>query len=129
MVAFNFKPDFKPKIMARKKRSTIRSTKRCELLDTMQLYTGQRTKKCKKMFDAYCIGIAPIEIHEKGWRIFSKECEGLCIIHGMELHQQEGFDSIDQMVEFFRKEYGLPYKGWIHVWDENPTLSVSLGGL
>jgi hypothetical protein len=48
-----------------KKLSTIRQKKRCKVGDKMQLYTGQRTKGCKKILDATCIGTAQITITEE----------------------------------------------------------------
>jgi len=103
MTAFSFKPIFVPKILAGEKLSTIRSTKRCEVGDTMQLYTGLRTKKCRKLMDALCIGVAPIMIREPDiWAIIGKI--------------EEGFKNAQDFLEFFRHEYGLPYRGWIHAW-------------
>ena len=115
MTAFNFQPQFVPKILADKKLSTIRSTKRCNVGDTMQLYTGLRTKKCKKLMDVTCIGVAPIMIREPDiWAIIGK-IEGN--IHPAPvLHIQEGFKNAQDFLEFFRHEYGLPYRGWIHAW-------------
>ena len=49
MVAFNFKKGFVPDITHGIKCSTIRQTKRCNVGDVMQLYTGQRTKHCQKI--------------------------------------------------------------------------------
>ena len=115
MTAFSFKPYMAPKILDGTKLSTIRSTKRCEVGDTMQLYTGMRTKKCKKLKDVVCIGVAPIMIREPDiWAIIGK-IEGN--IHPANvLHLQEGFKNAQEFLEFFRQEYGLPYRGWIHAW-------------
>lgn len=115
MTAFSFKPVFVPKILSGEKLSTIRSTRRCNVGDTMQLYTGLRTKKCKKLIDVVCIGIAPITINKlEIWRI--SKTEGNVRPSPLFFHEQEGFKNTQDFIEFFREEYDLPYKGWIHAW-------------
>ena len=115
MTAFSFKPEFVGKIMSGEKLSTIRSTKRCDVGDAMQLYTGLRTKKCTKLMDSVCIGVAPILVSARSlWKL--GETEGNVKPSAAPLHEQEGFMNVLDMVEFFREEYGLPYRGWIHAW-------------
>jgi hypothetical protein len=115
MTAFSFKPVFVPKILAGEKLSTIRSTRRCNVGDTMQLYTGLRTKKCKKIMDVVCIGVAPIRISKSEiWKI--GKTEGNVRPSPLFFNEQEGFSNVHEMIDFFRKEHGLPYNGWIHAW-------------
>jgi hypothetical protein len=115
MTTFNFQPQFVVKIKSGEKQSTIRSTKRCDVGDTMQLYTGLRTKKCKKLMDVTCIGVAPILVSAKSvWKL--GKTEGNVKPSVASLHEQEGFINAQAMVDFFREEYGLPYRGWIHAW-------------
>jgi hypothetical protein len=115
MVAFSFRPEFVNKILSGEKQSTIRSTKRCEVGDMMQLYTGLRTKECKKLIEVLCIGVAPILISAYSlWKL--GETEGNVKPSVAPLHEQEGFMNVCDMVAFFREEYGLPYRGWIHAW-------------
>lgn len=118
MVAFNFKKDFAPKIKSGVKRSTIRKTRRCNVGDTMQLYTGMRTKNCEKIInDVVCVGVAHVEI--KGyyggytyWGVSGKS------EITEKLHEQEGFESYMDMMNFFENHYGLPFEGWLHTWEE-----------
>ena len=115
MSAFNFTVNI-DKIEDGSKRSTIRKTRRCKVGDTMQLYTGQRTKDCRKIKDVVCIGIAKIEITEDiPW--FVSLVEGN-IFPKKVLHQQEGFQNCAEFVDFFRQTYGLPFVGWLHAWRE-----------
>lgn len=116
MTAFSFKPEFVGKILSGDKLSTIRSTKRCKVGDTMQIYTGLRTKKCKKIMEVKCCGVAPIIIREPDFWALSGPIEGIIHTAGPALHIQEGFKNILEMQEFFRKTYGLPYSGWLHAW-------------
>lgn len=116
MTAFNFKPEFVPLIESGQKRSTIRSTRRCSPGDIMQLYTGQRTKQCRKIMDALCIGVAEIEINDSDiWRL-PKPADGKVFVNPR-LSHQEGFLNECEMLDFFRRQYGLPYRGWLHVWE------------
>lgn len=117
MVAFNFKPEFAPKIKRGEKLSTIRSTKRCNVGDTMQLYTGQRTKKCNKIrADVVCCGVAPIMMSKDTiWKIIGL-AEGHIKPSRKEIHKQEGFKNAQAMIDFFEEHYGLPYSGYIHAW-------------
>ena len=115
MTLFNFQPDFVDKIRKGEKLSTIRKTKRCKVGDTMQLYTGLRTKSCKKIMDVECIGVAPIIISAHSiWKL--GDTEGNINPGVAPLHEQEGFLNAQDFVEFFRKKYGLPFRGFIHAW-------------
>lgn len=55
MVAFNFSPQFVADVESGRKTQTIRQTSRAKAGDAIQLYTGQRTKDCRKLGDAVCI--------------------------------------------------------------------------
>ena len=116
MVAFNFKDKFVQNIVIGTKQSTIRQTKRCKVGDVMQLYTGQRTKYCKKIADAVCVGTAKIHISDDmPWKI--TEPEGDCYFQkngSMPFHEYEGFSNCALFVDFFRKQYGLPFSGYVH---------------
>lgn len=115
MVAFNFRPCFVDKILSGHKLSTIRSTRRCDLGDMMQLYVGQRTKSCRLIMASLCVGVAPILISDHSlWLL--RGIEGDVRPCDLPLHEQEGFDNSAAMLEFFREEYGLPYRGFIHAW-------------
>lgn len=122
MTAFSFKLKFSPKILAGTKRSTIRSKQRCKVGDKMQLYTGQRTKACKKLMDAVCIGTSKIRISSDGiWKRSQTkgDCRPTSPLGFMPfLHEQEGFQNAQEFVDFFRREYGLPFVGYLHVWEK-----------
>jgi hypothetical protein len=66
MVAYNFSPEFEDDIAARRKRQTLRSAPRARVGDRIQLYTGQRTKSCRKIVaeDPTCIRVATVHLYE-----------------------------------------------------------------
>lgn len=117
MVAFNFMPEFASKIETGEKRSTIRSTMRCKIGDTMQLYTNQRTRECRLIMKVTCIGLAKIIISEK--RIWEFEGTiGEIFPNKCALHEQEGFKNALTMLDFFKAQYALPFSGYLHVWEQ-----------
>lgn len=68
MVAYNFSPEFADDIAARRKRQTLRTTPRAKVGDPIQLYTGQRTKACRKLVedDPVCTRTAEVNLYEEG---------------------------------------------------------------
>ena len=117
MVAFNFKEKFADDVESGRKFSTIRSSKRCNHGDAVQLYTGQRTKNCRKLRDDICLGVAQIKITEHmPWAI--SKCTGNIVTNyrGRPLYEIEGFANPMEMADFFRDHYGLPFVGYIHQW-------------
>lgn len=61
MVAYSFQKQFAEPIIAGTKRQTIRAprlgkTRHARPGDALQLYTGMRTKQCRKIGDAVCEG-------------------------------------------------------------------------
>ena len=120
MVAFNFKKDFAPLIREGKKISTIRRNKRCAPGDTVQLYTGQRTKKCKLILESLCVGVAEITIYPDRFPKCGPILSGpfpFFYFLPERVFELEGFTSTAKMVEFFEDHYDLPFKGWLHVWN------------
>lgn len=112
MTAFNFKPEFVPKIETGEKKQTIRQTKRCEVGDDMQLYTGQRTKSCRKIADAVCTDVFEVIVTgdpEQGYYTTAKPCGGM-------LYELDGFSNVLKFCEFFKNQYGLTFTGYVHKW-------------
>lgn len=117
MVAINFKADFVEKIQAGEKCQTIRSSQRAKAGDRLQLYTGQRTKDCRKIADALCTTSYPLTIYPETIRFeggqFHKLSES---VHLDRFAQADGFDCWADMAAFFDRQYGLPFKGWLIEW-------------
>lgn len=65
MVAYSFKPSFAAEIAAGRKRQTIRRPRggrgrHARVGDGLQLYTGMRTKACRKLGDAVCAEVREV---------------------------------------------------------------------
>lgn len=109
MVAFNFQERFVPLIESGKKISTVRSSQRCCPGHTMHLYAGLRTKKCRQIKKVVCAAVYEFSIDEYR-RVLCKHPDA-----GY-LYRQEGFDTPDDMIDFFEEHYGLPFYGFLHEW-------------
>lgn len=121
MVAINFQPQFVPAIEAGTKTQTVRRTARAKPGDTLQLYTGQRTKACRLIGTAKCLHVEPIRITDDaisvGASVSRSDIEHIARI--------DGFDSIELMISWFRDRYTLPFEGYRIFWGEfEPTATV-----
>ena len=112
MVAFNFSV-FVDQVEARTKTRTIRKAVRAKKGDKIQLYTGQRTKECRKLVDddATLFDVTEVTISESGVIAYGG------IINDLEAFAKyDGFNSWPEMREFFKNIYGLPFTGYLHRW-------------
>ena len=67
MVAYSFKPSFAPLILAGEKRQTIRQPRggrgrHARSGKALQLYTGMRTRTCRKLGDAVCAEVREVAL-------------------------------------------------------------------
>lgn len=114
MVAINFKEQFAYAVGMGHKTQTIRRTARCKPNDDLQLYTGQRTKRCAKIMDAMCIDVRPVTIGGS-----SMDLDGVAQSNSEAeaFAKADGFDSYADMAKFFEKQYGLPFSGYVIEWE------------
>lgn len=126
MVALNFKPEFVIAIDGGQKTRTIRRIRKSgnpKRGDLLQLFTGLRTKACEKIRDVTCTRVTPVEIHYEGikldghwlyagWAPRDADPEA----YDYDFARADGFESFGDMVEFFEKQYGLPFKGQLIEW-------------
>lgn len=114
MVAFNFSPEFADAVAAGTKRQTIRRTKRAKPGDALQLYTGQRTKACRKLGDAVCEFVDYIGIRPDGITLGNANKHPGDVD---EFARADGFKDFRAMVSWFEKKYGSPFfTGYVHRW-------------
>ncbi len=116
MVAYNFQAQFAAAVESGEKRQTIRAIgKRIHAKegDKLQLYTGMRTKACRKLREAVCHDFCHILI----------ETDKIWTFRPQELHtdldrwaKADGFRDWPAMRDFFEKAHGLPFKGVMIRW-------------
>lgn len=122
MVAFNFQQRFAPLVASRVKLQTIRQTIRAKKGDRIQLYTGMRTKSCKKLVepDPVCVlvdyvGIRPDYLTLGNTKLHAGNADDFAM--------RDGFEGYDDMIEWFFETYGSRFfTGHVHVWTHEVTL-------
>ena len=95
------------------KKQTIRRTRKDIYKGkALQLFTGQRTKSCRKLveFDPVCKKKEPIAIYERGGSVYIVlNGKLLSCKQESELARADGFACRADFIEFFEKGYGLPF--------------------
>ena len=110
MVAFNFKTIHTEKILSGEKFSTVRPKPRCKAGDTLQLYTGMRTRHCKLLRTAECVSVDRIEIHRDHVEGIEMELDEFLTMEGF------GDKTYEEFAAFFDSYYGLPFTGYLVIW-------------
>ena len=113
MPALNFQKQFADKVESGEKRQTIRR-RSFQPGDKLYLYTGQRTKQCRKLGEAIVKETYSIVIPNEDEIYFDD-----CILTGQEkdqLARDDGFRGCDDMVDWFKNTHGLPFKGYMIRW-------------
>lgn len=116
MVAINFAGQFATDVEKKIKRQTIRAKARCVPGDALQLYTGQRTARCRKLRNAICSAVIPVSIYEE-----------YVVVHGNKIDdknelekfaQADGFKTFRDLVGWFSvTDQGLPFYGLMIKWE------------
>jgi hypothetical protein len=109
MPAYNFKKAFSDDVEKGIKRQTIRKRRKrpTKVGETLYLYTGMRTKGCRKLGEHECKAVRDFEIRKVGevyvdGRLLTlKEVGGLAV--------KDGFTHQSEFYEFFQDHYGLPF--------------------
>ena len=125
MVAYNFKAQFAPLVQAGQKLQTIRALgkrRHARPGDALQLYTGMRTKGCRKLMpDIPCIGATPVEMDvtpHTGLSLFlgdtALELPAIIDLAKADGFGHDGSDPLDQFIRFF--EARMPFKGVLIEW-------------
>ena len=124
MPAYNFQKRVVPAVESGLKRSTIRADRRgARRGGTAYLYTGQRTKSCRKLGEGTITDVLPIEIGRnvcsEPYACLTEDGKQINIVHReLEfLARDDGFETAEEMVEWMSGTYGLPFKGFLHKWD------------
>ena len=126
MPAYNFKKQFAEMVESGQKRQTIRKTdKGAKVGDTAYLYYGQRTKQCRKLGEGTITAVWPIDIllNSLGSPTVVITCPDMTRFYtGDNLDtfaKADGFQTGEEMVSWFEKQYGLPFNGFLHQWTLN----------
>lgn len=136
MPSLNFKKQFAPDVESGKKRQTIRPKRKhpVKVGDKLYLFTGLRTKVCRRLVPpfikftiskdkpaAICKSVHDIEI----LNVDHIKYRGVDLYAGSEpwklklahtIATDDGFAGTQEMVDFFKEQYGLPFHGDLIKW-------------
>ena len=121
MVAYNFQARFVDQIVSGEKRQTIRpigKRRHAEPGDRLQLYTGMRTKACRKLVepDPVCVEASVIVLHET--EVFMPEHMLETTVSALNgIARADGFKHWQEMCDWFADTHGLPFEGVLIKWE------------
>lgn len=114
MVAFNFSPEFAADVEAGRKTQTIRRSARARAGQGVQLYTGQRTKECRRLGEGICIDSTYVGLTAAGITLgdvsrFPRDYD--------EFARADGFADYAAMWKWFSERYETnSFTGYITRW-------------
>lgn len=82
--------------------------------DTLYLYTGMRTKRCRMLGEVTCTSTDFIDIDERSIVVGNRE---LGSYEAEEMAKADGFKNWAAMEYWFQKTHGLPFEGLLIRWD------------
>lgn len=107
MVAYSFKKQFVPHILAGQKEQTIRADRKrhARPAEPMQLYTGMRTKQCRLIGTATCFSVhtVTIDLPDNSVIIGGDKRQGWADLD--RLAHQDGFDGWLAMRSFWLENH------------------------
>ncbi len=116
MPLLGYKKQFADLVESGKKRQTIRATRKrpFKVGDRLYHYYGLRTKVCRKLLESDCLVAADIVIDEK--KNISVNDNRLSESSSEALAHGDGFSELEDFIDFFKTEHGLPFKGQLIIW-------------
>ncbi|SDA13108.1 hypothetical protein SAMN02799622_00911 [Methylobacterium sp. UNC378MF] len=117
MVAYSFKKWFGPPILAGTKAQTIRAERKRHARpgELVQLYTGMRTRQCRRLGETPCLSVNPIRIELPRARrvpeVLIFDAEGALAEHWLTARalqnfaRADGFADFDELHAFWRAEH------------------------
>ena len=117
MPALNFQARFAPLVESGEKRQTIRACRKDgrdpKVGDTLYLYTGQRTKACRKLGEAVCIDRFHVFIDWHTLEIDNRPCDA---VEADEIARMDGLPSWTALAGWIDHYHGLPFDGFMFRW-------------
>ncbi|WGM45253.1 hypothetical protein KOAAANKH_00114 [Brevundimonas sp. NIBR10] len=126
MVAYSFKTRFGPLIQSRAKTQTVRADRKRHARpgETLQLYTGMRTRSCRLLATATCAAVSPIRFDFDPAMTGRIEVHGVSTMHLADLDhfaRSDGFEDWADLKRFWAREHpGLEaFEGVLIRWDSD----------
>lgn len=126
MPALNFKAEFADQVKNLRKRQTIRARGKRNpprVGDPLMLYTGMRQAGCRKLLDVVCKSVEPIAISIKSGSVqMPRQVGGQMVWVQLSdeeieaLARADGFVTTSVFLEWFGKQYGETFSGYVIKW-------------
>lgn len=126
MPSLNFEARFADDVATGLKTQSVRASNRFTIGDPVFLFTGMRTKKCRRLGDGWVTQLAIVKISEV---VGESEFDGgfsvvvggemLGPITGDRFARADGFKDAIELCEWFRETHGLPFTGYLVEWTLN----------
>jgi hypothetical protein len=121
MPALNFRPHFAPLVKNGRKCCTIRAPRKRSIRpgDTLLLYTGMRTRACRRLRTAVCRSVEDIYIEATRSsprvrvRLAGRILSSVAL---RRLAREDGYASPAEFAAFFPRVHGLPFSGHLIRW-------------
>jgi hypothetical protein len=119
MPSLNFQQQFAADVEAGRKRQSIRLNRRFRVGDTVHLFTGMRTKQCRRLGSGIVTEVLPLTISRADAvpaLVVSVDCCELSPSAAHALATADGFSGLCAMERWFTSNHGLPFDGWLIRW-------------
>ena len=118
MALIGIQKQFTPKVESGEKRQTIRAPRKYPIKprEILHIYTGLRTKACRKLLTTICKSVDDINIYETGIEFNN---DGIKLVYKYCLDNfaiADGFNDYEDMLNWFKKTHELPFKGQLIKW-------------
>lgn len=119
MPALNFQAQFADAVERGAKIQTIRARRKDgrdpKEGDTLYLYTGMRTKACRKIGERRCRKVMNVEIDYNSVRLNG---DSFLLTNAREnFAKADGFEDWTAMRKWFEKTHDLPFRGFVICWE------------
>lgn len=118
MPALNFQARFADAVFRGTKRQTIRKNRKRGQIkpgDILYMFTGMRTKHCRRIHTARCALTDPISIFGHRAVVFVSH-KRLTADDVERLARADGFESSIDMMDWFNRKYGPKFEGVLIRW-------------
>jgi hypothetical protein len=108
MVAYSFKAQFAAPIVAGTKRQTVRADRKrhARVGETLQLYTGMRTRACRLIGRAVCVGVGEVRLDFERARVSLWTGVTLSSVADLDAYAaRDGFDGWDALWLFWMETH------------------------
>lgn len=119
MAFLNFNKQFAVKVQSGQKLCSIRQKARGKVGETLHLFTGMRTKNCRRLGEGVITHVMPFFIvEEDDGQVGDIYLDGVALSDAqvLALAQLDGFATVAEFVGWFRDTHGLPFDGVLHRW-------------